>query len=105
MPHLISTRLHPEIVSDYIAKEVTFGRMAGPFTQEETHMVAKGHFRTVSVGLVKKDSSKGTFHLLQHFSKEDELGISVNSQIYSDDFPTYWHSAYTMVEYVRHLPC
>jgi len=102
---IISTRLCPDIVSDYIAKEVMLGHMASPFTQEETHLVAKGHFSTVPVGLVEKDPSKGTFHMIQHFSKEDELGISVNLQIYSDDFPTYWNSAYTMVEYVRHLPC
>ena len=105
MPNLISARLYPEIVSDYIAEEVTLGHIAGPFTQEETHLVAKGHFRTVPVGLVEKDSSKGTFCMIQHFSKEDELGISVNSQIDSDDFPTCWHSAYTMAGYVRHLPC
>ena len=61
MPNLISTRLHPDIVSDYIAKEVMLGRMAGPFTLEETHLVEKGHFHTVPVGLVEKDLSKGTF--------------------------------------------
>ena len=104
MPNLISTRLCPEIVSDYIAKEVTLDCMAGPFTQE-THLVAKGHFCTVPVGLVEKDSSKWTICMMQHFSKEDKLGISVNLQIDSDDFPTCWLSAYTMVEYVRHLPC
>ena len=78
--------------------------MSGPFMLEETHKIFNGHFRTVPVGLVEKDPAKGTFRMIQHFSKEDELGVSVNSQLDSDDFPTHWHSAYTMADYVR-LPC
>ena len=104
MPNLMSARLQPDVVTGYITKEVVLGHMSGPFTLEETHHIFKGHFRTVPVGLVEKDPTKGTFQMIQHFSKEDELGVSVNSQLDSDDFPTRWHSAYTMADYVR-LPC
>ena len=87
MPNLISAKLQPNIVSDYIAEEVVLGHMAGPFTWEETHLVCRGHFRTVPVGLVEKDLARATFRMIQHFLKEDEFGVSVNSQIDSDDFP------------------
>ena len=90
MPNLHSAELQPDLVTNYIAKEVFLGWMAGPFTLEETHLVFKGHFRTVPVGLVEKDPSKGTFRMIQHFSKEDTLGMSVNSQLNSDNFPTRW---------------
>ena len=78
--------------------------MADTFTLEEIHLVFKGHFRTVPVGLIEKDPSKGTFCMIQHFLKEDALGMSVNLQLNLDDFLTHWHSAYTMADYVRHLP-
>jgi len=54
----------------------------------------------VPVGLVEKDPTKGTFHMTQHYSKEDNLGVSMNSQLDSDDFLTCWNSAYTMANYV-----
>jgi len=90
MPNLHSAELRQDLVSDYIAKEVSFVQMAGPFTLEETHLVFEGHFRTVPVGLMEKDPSKCTFHMIQHFSKEHALGVSVNSQLDSDNFPTRW---------------
>jgi len=101
MPNLMSAKLQPDVVADYIAEEVLLGHMSGPFTHEETHLIFKGHFHTVPVGLVEKDPIKGTFRMIQHFSKKDELGVSVNSQLDSEDFPTRWHSAYTMADYVR----
>ena len=57
----------------------------------------------VPVGLVEKDPTKGTFCMIQHYSKEDPLGVSVNSQLDSDDFLTCWNSAYTMANYVSGL--
>ena len=100
MPNLVLARLQPDMVAGYIDEEVVLGNMSGPFTLEETHQIFKGHLYKVPVGLVKKDPTKGTFQMIQHFLKEDELGVSVNSQMDSDDFPTCWHSAYTMANYV-----
>ena len=79
MPNLMSARLHPNMVAEYISEEVALRHMSGPFTLEETHLIFKGHFHTVLVGLVKKDPTKGTFRMIQHFLKEDEFGVSVNS--------------------------
>ena len=42
--------------------------------------------------------------MIQLFSKEDEYGVSVNSQLDSDDFLTQWHLAYTMADYVSSVP-
>jgi len=101
MPNLISAKLQPDLVVDYIAEEVLLGHISGPFTCKETHLIFKGHFHTVPVGLVEKDPIKGTFCMIQHFSKKDELGVSINSQLDSDNFLTCWDSAYTMADYVR----
>jgi len=56
--NLLSVRLQPDVVSDYISEEVVLGHMAGLFTLEETHHVFNGHFCTVPVSLVKKDTCK-----------------------------------------------
>ena len=95
-----SAMLRPAVVTDYISEEVVLGHMSGPFTKDETHTIFGGHFRMVPIGLVEKDLVKGTYCLIQHFSKQDEFGVSVNSQLNSNDFPTQWHSAYTMACYV-----
>ena len=86
MPNLCSAMLQPGLVTNYISDEVLLGHMSGPFTLEETHWIFRGHFHTVPVGLVEKDPDKGTFHMIQHFSKIDKLGVSVNSQLDLDDF-------------------
>jgi len=92
-------------MTECIAAEVALGHMSGPFTHEEMHLIFGGHFRTIPVGLVEKDPIKGTFCLIQHFSKADKLGVSVNSQLDSDNFPTHWHSAYTMADYLSFMSC
>ena len=92
--------LRPAVVTDYISEEVVLGNMSGPFTKDETHTIFGSHFHMVPIGLVEKDPVKGTYHLIQHFSKQDKFGVSVNLQLNSDDFPTQWYSAYTMACYV-----
>ena len=92
-------------MTECIAAEVALGHMSGPFTHEEMHLIFGGHFRTIPVGLVEKDPIKGTLHLIQHFSKADQLGMSVNSQLDLDNFLTHWHSTYTMAGYVNFVSC
>jgi hypothetical protein len=91
---------HPHIVDEHIAEEVQAGRMSGPFTQDETHFIFNGHFRTSPLGLIEKEQGDGKFRLIRYLSKKDADGISVNDMLNSDDFPTRWGSAWVVEQYV-----
>jgi hypothetical protein len=100
-PNLPSASLQPTVVDAYISNEITLGRMSGPFSRLQTHSIIGGHFRTVPIGLVPKSGEK--FRMVQNLSKKDSFGVSVNSQLSSDDFPTCWFSAWSVANYVS--PC
>jgi hypothetical protein len=97
-PNLASASLMPAVVDEYINDEIKLGRMSGPFSRIQTHAIFDGHFRTVPIGLVPKAGNK--FRMVQNLSKRDSSGISVNSQLCSDDFPTRWFSAWSIASYV-----
>ena len=82
-----SATAHPQIVSDYIKKELAAGRYSGPFTYSQLFSLI-GPFRTAPLGLVPKPNSS-SFRLIQDlsFPRNDPLQASVNCEIDSSHFP------------------
>ena len=72
-PNLLSAHQHPEVVDQYIEKELSSGRLAGPFPCSPFP-----YFRVSPLGVVPK-KSPGEFCLVQHLSYSS--GASVNDYI------------------------
>ena len=97
--NLPSANIHPEYITGLITVEVAAGCMDSPFTIEQAHTIYGGHFRMCPLGHVEKPGSLA-LHMIHHFSKEDHLGVSTNSWVDSDDFPTQWFTAAQMANFV-----
>ena len=72
-PNLLSAHQHPEVVDQYIEKELSSGRLVGPFPSSPFP-----YFRVSPLGVVPK-KSPGGFRLIQHLSYPS--GASVNDYI------------------------
>lgn len=80
--NLPSIALNPSFI---IVAEVHAGRMSGPFTISQSHVIFGGHLRTSPLGLVPKLSKDAnTFPTIRHLSKKDAFGFSTNDW----QFPT-----------------
>src|SRR5882724_6688523 len=90
--NLASTEINPDYISNLIAGEVTAGHMDGPYSIDNVHLIYGGHFHTCPLGLVEKPGSVDLW-MICHFSKEDQFGLSTNSWLDLDDFPTRWFTA------------
>ena len=89
------------IIQGKVDKEVAAGRMSGPFTTKQAHSFFGGHFRTCPLSLVPKPVPVGVaWRMVENFSFEDADGLSVNSLINSDDFPTSWITAQEFGDWV-----
>ena len=97
--NLTSANIQPEYITNLITAEVMAGHMDGTFTIEQAHIIYGGHFRTCPLGLVEKPGSSA-LRMIRHFSKEDHLGVSTNSWVDSDDFPTRWFTAAQTADFV-----
>ena len=98
------TTLLPDIIENKLLNETSSGRMSGPFSVEEAHVIFNGHFRTSPVGLVEKVPGDGNWRMIRHLSKTDHLGFSTNDALDSHDFPTLFFSAAHVAELVRVSP-
>ncbi|OBZ78926.1 hypothetical protein A0H81_01330 [Grifola frondosa] len=93
-----------DFIKSYINEQVTLGRMTGPYTRTEVEKILGTPFVSSPLAVVEKPGSAGKWRLVQNCSYEDENGISVNSQINSDDFPTKWGTAAQVAEIVATAP-
>lgn len=87
------------IVQVKVDAEVQAGRMSGPFSFDDARAYLGGHFRTSPLAVVPKDGGTD-WRMVQNLSFEDPQGVSVNSLIDSDDFPTTWSTAQICADYV-----
>jgi len=55
--------------------------MSGPFSIDEAHAIFGGHFHTSPLGLVEKVPSDGSWQMIQHLSKMDNMGFSTNDAL------------------------
>ena len=102
LPNLPSALLQPEFIHQELHAERQAGRMAGPFTKDEAHVVFRGHFRTAPLGLIKKPykDKPSSWRLIRHLSKKDKNGQSTNSWINSDQWQTKWGTAAMVADFV-----
>ncbi len=80
MPNLSSAFLRPDIIDKTLQKEISLGRIAGPFPEP--------HLRCSGLGLVPKDGND--WRLIFHLSAP--AGSSVNDSINPEDFTLHYHS-------------
>ena len=74
---MLSARQHPEIISDYLAKEQSLGRMLGPFTEEMLPNLPSLHINRF--GVIPKGHNTGKWRLITDLSYPH--GQSVNDGI------------------------
>ena len=89
---------HLDFIQDYVREQVALGHMTGPYTQRQVHEILGSHFRTSPLAVTEKPNSKSGWRLIQNCSYKDRHGVSVNSMIDADDFPTKWGTAAQVAE-------
>lgn len=89
-------------IEDKISKEVSKGRMCGPFSHEEVHQHL-GFFRTSPLGAVI--NGDGSFRPINDlsFPKFDSSTPSVNSFVDKEDFTTTWDDFKVVALFFRKL--
>ncbi|GBE79380.1 hypothetical protein SCP_0205780 [Sparassis crispa] len=90
-------------IKAYVSEQVSLGRMTGPYMKDQVETILGSHFVSSPLAVVPKAGSK-KFRLVQNCSYKDEFGVSVNSQIDSDDFPTKWGTAAQVAEIIADAP-
>lgn len=105
MPELLSTHIlrnhptvnkYPSTVDNYIAEELSTGRMSGPFSQVEVENILRGPFHSSPFIVAVQPQGPGEPDKLRvccHLSKSTKLTPSVNSFISKDDFSTRFNTA------------
>ena len=107
MPNNPSTISYLDTVSDYLTKEVTAGRLSGPFSQEVSEQILRGPFQSSSLIVSVQPQEPGVpdkLRVCQHLSKTTKVHASVNSHIRKDDFPTCFDTASKVADIVSLLP-
>jgi len=70
-PPNLPANLNPMYIDCELKTEVDAGRMSGPFSIEDVHLIFRGHFRTSPLSLVEKPGKSGALRLICHLSKCD----------------------------------
>ena len=81
---------HMDFIQGYVDEQVALGHMTGPYAREEVERILGSPFRTSPLAVTEKPGSPGKWRLIQNCSFQDAEGVSVNSMIDSDEFPTIW---------------
>ncbi|THH20436.1 hypothetical protein EUX98_g8586 [Antrodiella citrinella] len=95
---------HLDFITAYIDEQVSIGRMTGPYTRHEVETVLGTPFVSSPLSVVDKAGAPGKYRLVQNCSYKNDEGVSVNSQINSDDFPTRWGTAAQVAEIISTAP-
>jgi len=105
MPNNPSIISYVDTVSNYLKKEVTAGRLSGPFPQNITEQILRGPFQSSSLIISVQPQEPGMpdkLRVCQHLSKAMKLHESINSHIHKDDFPMCFDTASKVAEIVSH---
>jgi len=96
---------NPSVIREYLAEEVSLGRMSGPLSASQVEAELGGFFVSCPIGLVEKAGSPGKFRIIRDLSYHNkDNGYSVNEHLDSDDFPTEWGTASQVAEIVSSSP-
>ncbi len=106
IPNHPSVMEHPEVVREYLDKELAAGRMSGPYSQEETERILRGPFYSSPLIVAEQDEGPEEppkYRVCRHLSKGDKVsGIgSVNSFVEKELFPTHFDMASKVADTVR----
>ena len=105
-PNHISTTdtpVHREFVINYLVEEERLGRISAPYLLEIVQQCYR-HIHSSPLGVIDKATPVGKpqkYCLITDASHEDAGGISINSFIDSDEFPTCWHGVKAIAQLVR----
>lgn len=96
------TPAHRQFVVDYLRAEECLGHVSAAFPLSVLEEVY-GPIRSSPLGVVDKATPEGApqkFRLITDASFPDSSGVSINSLIKSDDFPTRWDGAIEVAQMV-----
>lgn len=100
-PNHKSALENPSVIREYLAEEVSIGRMSGPLTASQVEAELGGFFVSCPLGLVEKAGSPGNFRIIRDLSYQNkDDGYSVNDHLDAGDFPTKWGTASQVAEIV-----
>ena len=95
LPNNTSTYPYMHDIHDYLQKELSMGRMSGPFSCEETELILHGPFYSSPLIVSLQPQQWGMpdkIRICRHLSKGSKLHPSVNSYIWKEDFPIVFES-------------
>ena len=93
-PNLPSALSHPEVITEYLAKECASGNTAGPF-----ELPPSPHLVVSPLGIVPKKGGK--WRLIMHLSYPEQY--SINDGINVEDFPLKYVTVYDAIDLVMIL--
>jgi hypothetical protein len=94
---------HADTIFDYLHKEVSSGRMSGPFSQDVVERILRGPFHSSPLIVVVQPQDPGEpdkIRICRHLSKATKDHVSVNSHIAKEDFPTRFDTASKVADIV-----
>ena len=77
---LNSTEIDTTYMDHFLAAQVAFSQLDGPFSVMQAHTIFGGHFHTALLGLIKKPGSDALY-MIHHHSKKYCYGQSTNGWI------------------------
>jgi len=92
-----------DAVDESLCKEVSSGRMSGPFSQELVELILRGPFQSFPIVVDVQSQEPGTpdkLRICQHLSKSSKLHVSVNSYMRKEEFPTHFDMASKVADIV-----
>jgi len=94
---------HADTIFEYLHKEVSSGRMSGPFSQDVVERILRGPFHSSPLIAAIQPQGPGEpdkIRICRHLSKSTKDDASVNSHIAKEDFPTRFDTASKVADIV-----
>ena len=87
---------HLDVVDEYLRKEISSGRMSGPFSREQVELILRGPFQSSPIVVSVQPQEPGApdkLRICRHLSKASKSHASMNSYMRKDEFPTCFDMA------------
>lgn len=103
----LSALQYPDTIKEYLADEVSAGRMSGPFPRDVTEQILRGPFFSSPLIVSVQTQAPGTpdkLRVCRHLSKSNKTCCSVNSHVNKEDFPTRFDTASRVADIISRAP-
>jgi len=103
IPNNPSFSEHADTILDYLCKEVSSGRISGPFSQDVVERILRGPFHSsplIAAVQLQDPGEPDKIRICRHLSKSTRDHASVNSYISKEDFPTRFDTASKVADIV-----